>query len=759
MDSINGTYLGEVYKAFPKQYNMTLALCYTFLPHDPIIRNSSSRFQKPTKLPSNEIYTGEISSSKERSGQGFLLIDPETAYEGTFSNNLIQGEGRLYKSGLIFEGDFEGLSIPKGKIYNTKDKTIYEGSIQNLKPEGKGKMSIKGKWDFQGSFKDGQKEGFGVMVWANKDKYEGNFSRDKKNGFGELVSENGNEYKGEWLMDKMHGKGKLTIKGEYVYDGMFSHGFKQGQGKCKWADGREYEGYWMKDKYDGFGKETNGDVVNEGIWRRGVFKLNQSESKSNFTEPDSPRSHAANERESPDFDKLNLVKLKSFTEKLKSTPRDNEDGEVGFDRLRNAKLGTFSEKFKEFEKVEKQEVVGSDDEEPADKLEEFKEFSEGVEEYKEKVEDSKQFDMELSNIVDNEDKLQHQQFDDDDDFDEMGPGIKEFVLSKNSESEFDKKDLELSIKSEKKSVKDLNEPSNSIHSKSKASLPKLEANFISKEASVLSLSQDIIELKPGFSEKPTKKLVKLIIKKPQIVPLLEIRSKIHQDPLYQISYQKFKSLNTFEYDPCDIPDSKLSPDWLEFPKEKFYKGFINSSGFPSGNGVLLQRGRIYQGSFLNSKKHGFGRLITPLGRIYEGYWKKGKKHGFGVFTSEHEEYCGDWVLGLYHGLGVLTKSDGTYDGQFIYGICEGKGILYFPDGKLFQGNFKNGVPHGFGNLKFGSTMEYDQWKEGVQKKHEIVATKNVMPIPEHQKLSVQEDKDPESDQDDESEVDIPQEID
>ena len=81
-------------------------------------------------------------------------------------------------------------------------------------------------------------------------------------------------------------------------------------------------------------------------------------------------------------------------------------------------------------------------------------------------------------------------------------------------------------------------------------------------------------------------------------------------------------------------------------KEKEYKGFVNSKGLPYGNGVLLQKGRIYQGGFCDGKRHGLGRLITPLANTYEGYWKRGKRNGFGVYLSEEETYCGDWFLGL-----------------------------------------------------------------------------------------------------------------
>ena len=733
MVSINNTYLAEVFKLFPKMSNHVLLQTYNHIEHEVMPKTPGLKFQKPTKSSTNEVYIGEISSSKARSGYGLLLINSETVYEGQFSNNSIQGQGRLYKPNFIYEGEFKNLSLTKGKIFNYQDNTIYEGIIVDLKPQGKGVMTFKGRWEYKGNFKQGLKDGEGLMVWDNKDRYEGNFSRGKKNGYGVLQTTGGIEYKGEWLMDKMHGKGKLVMKGEYVYDGMFSHGYKQGNGRCEWENGKVYEGFWMKDKYDGFGKEVSESVVSEGIWRKGVFKINQSDSRGALSDQDSPR------------DRLNT-----------------EFGflDTGLGALRLEKLNTYSEKLnKGLEKSAASEKILNTE---SVEIKEVKETHFEVEN-EIKLEEPKDFGVDISEIVEDDEKKDISQSNEDE-LEEMGPGIKEFVMSRSSFNESQQKSLPEN--NEKEMVILINnekiEANESKHSESKNIKSKSDLNqsFISSSLNV-SINKDLSISRPGLPEKPTSKTLKLTIKKPQVVPLLEIRAKIHQDPLYQISYQKFKTLNTFEYDPCEVPNTSLSTDWLQYPKEKNYKGFINPQGKPSGNGVLLQRGRIYQGSYLNGKKHGFGRLITPLGRIYEGFWKMGKKHGFGVFTSESEEYCGDWSLNLYHGLGILTNSKGTYDGEFIFGVCEGKAILYFPDNKQFQGDFKNGVPHGFGNLKFGSTMEYDQWKEGVQKTHEIVATKHVMPIFEDNENQFVENKDGLSDveNEEESEVDIPQEID
>ena len=45
----------------------------------------------------------------------------------------------------------------------------------------------------------------------------------------------------------------------------------------------------------------------------------------------------------------------------------------------------------------------------------------------------------------------------------------------------------------------------------------------------------------------------------------------------------------------------------------------------SGVGKLVwPDNRIYEGEFLNDKKHGKGKLTTAEGRIIDGKWKNGK---------------------------------------------------------------------------------------------------------------------------------------
>ena len=168
MESISGTYLGDLYKSFPKLQNPSLITAYTHLPRLCPPRQKDSKIQKPTKQSNDSIYTGEVNTSNEKSGFGLLTI-PDGIYEGVFDSDHIKGEGRVFKPFTIIEGEFDDLDITSGKIFNLKENSKYEGEIKNLKAHGKGKLVLDNVYTYTGEFKNGLKEGHGDMQWKNKE--------------------------------------------------------------------------------------------------------------------------------------------------------------------------------------------------------------------------------------------------------------------------------------------------------------------------------------------------------------------------------------------------------------------------------------------------------------------------------------------------------------------------------------------------------------------------------------------------------------
>lgn len=55
-------------------------------------------------------------------------------------------------------------------------------------------------------------------------------------------------------------------------------------------------------------------------------------------------------------------------------------------------------------------------------------------------------------------------------------------------------------------------------------------------------------------------------------------------------------------------------------------------------------------------------------------------------------------------------------GHFENDKKEGPGTLYFPDGSIFEGNFKEGERHGEGSLtKPEGTKVAEIWENGIKK--------------------------------------------
>ena len=68
-------------------------------------------------------------------------------------------------------------------------------------------------------------------------------------------------------------------------------------------------------------------------------------------------------------------------------------------------------------------------------------------------------------------------------------------------------------------------------------------------------------------------------------------------------------------------------------------------------------------------------LKEPISKFYEGDCKKGKAHGNGTAKGE-DSYTGEFKKGLPHGFGTYTWANGkVYEGNFKNGSMEGEGKL------------------------------------------------------------------------------------
>jgi hypothetical protein len=91
-----------------------------------------------------------------------------------------------------------------------------------------------------------------------------------------------------------------------------------------------------------------------------------------------------------------------------------------------------------------------------------------------------------------------------------------------------------------------------------------------------------------------------------------------------------------------------------------------------------------------------GKMNYPDGSIYEGSWIDGKRHGEGRCSFlDGGVYIGDFREGSFHGQGKMTWSDGgSYAGAWCYGEMHGHGVELRPGDRVIRhdGVWQQGVP-------------------------------------------------------------------
>jgi hypothetical protein len=145
------------------------------------------------------------------------------------------------------------------------------------------------------------------------------------------------------------------------------------------------------------------------------------------------------------------------------------------------------------------------------------------------------------------------------------------------------------------------------------------------------------------------------------------------------------------------------------------------------------RGR-YEGTKLNSMRHGKGVFYYNEGGKYIGEWRENKMFGKGVLYYPNNEiaYDGEWRNDQLEGRGTLYNEEVIqlsspfdyqdwdyvedywikYEGQFSEDSKNGEGKLYLSNGEIFEGRFKDDMVWGEGvlNKRDGSRVK-GLWRE------------------------------------------------
>jgi len=96
-------------------------------------------------------------------------------------------------------------------------------------------------------------------------------------------------------------------------------------------------------------------------------------------------------------------------------------------------------------------------------------------------------------------------------------------------------------------------------------------------------------------------------------------------------------------------------------------------------------------------QNGLGSKIYPNGEKYEGPFMEGLRHGDGAFSVRRD---GRKFSGRYESdepvEGTLITSEFTYVGPLQKGRFHGSGTLMSNDGRVYKGDFDDGLRHGTG---------------------------------------------------------------
>jgi serine/threonine protein kinase len=112
-------------------------------------------------------------------------------------------------------------------------------------------------------------------------------------------------------------------------------------------------------------------------------------------------------------------------------------------------------------------------------------------------------------------------------------------------------------------------------------------------------------------------------------------------------------------------------------------GTVQRRNYPGGR---------YEGTFVNGRRHGFGKYWWDTGDRFEGRWVNGNRTGFGKYW---------WANG------------NRYVGNFVRNKLSGRGTFYWRNGTRYVGTFVNGKFHGYGRIYWPSGARYfGQWSVG-----------------------------------------------
>ncbi len=148
----------------------------------------------------------------------------------------------------------------------------------------------------------------------------------------------------------------------------------------------------------------------------------------------------------------------------------------------------------------------------------------------------------------------------------------------------------------------------------------------------------------------------------------------------------------------------------------FIDGYLNGKGKEFT--YIKQDNYIYFGDFKNSQKHGYGELSNNDSN-YKGLFINDKKNGEGSLEKRIDNskiiYEGLFINDMFTYGKVTTTNGEIYEGSFVDDLLEGEGkSTYTLNNETFEGFFIKGRRNGFGRLKRGEILVFEgQYKDDL----------------------------------------------
>lgn len=107
---------------------------------------------------------------------------------------------------------------------------------------------------------------------------------------------------------------------------------------------------------------------------------------------------------------------------------------------------------------------------------------------------------------------------------------------------------------------------------------------------------------------------------------------------------------------------------------------------------------IYEGHFVNERRHGMGLQIYPDNSQYKGAFKDDKPHGVGTYSFKNQSYKGIFVEGEMVSGEAYINNQLIYTGSFETGSGVAEGTCYLSDNREYHGTLLGQKAHGNGTL-------------------------------------------------------------